>query len=303
MLDQAIDAIASPQLGLITSEQLHGLGVTQRQTDRRVRAGRLDPLFPGVFRLPGTVVCWEQDLLALVLCAGPLAAASHLAACVLWGIPGFKPGPLDAVRPHRETRRIGEGIMHGSRLLPEHHIARHLVIPVVIPERALIEACALVHPARAARAYDNALAMRLTNISRSIRVFEELQARGRPGIAVARAILGERGEGYIAPASDMEDRFLKFIRHAGLPEPERELNVGTDIEWVGRVEFVWREQRVLVECDPRRHHSALLDLRHDTQRRRRLTANGWIVIPVLWWDLKHNQAGLLRDLRDALNRR
>ena len=157
---------ADLQIGVITRDQLAGLEISQGQVRRARWPKASSTRCSSCTDWPAALAAGSRTCSRLVLCGGPLAAASHLVGMHVWGVPGFTPGPSTRFGPHRETRRVGDGIMHGSRLLPEHHIARHLRIPVVVPERALIEACAIVHPGRAARAFDNALAMRLTNIPR-----------------------------------------------------------------------------------------------------------------------------------------
>lgn len=54
-----------------------------------------------------------------------------------------------------------------------------------------------------------------------------------------RRMLEERSEGYIAPASELEARFLALIRSAGLPEPVRQHNVGDERRWLGRSDYAY----------------------------------------------------------------
>lgn len=69
-----------------------------------------------------------------------------------------------------------------------------------------------------------------------------------PGAGRLRALLrGQRGPGL--SQSEAEERFLALIREAGLPEPE------TNVRIHGyEVDFLWRDQQVVVEIDGFRFH-------------------------------------------------
>ena len=74
--------------------------------------------------------------------------------------------------------------------------------------------------------------------------------------------------------SELEARFVDLIRSAGLPEPIRQMNVGDESDWIGRVDFAYPAVNLLVELDGRRHHSAKLDLEADRRARRPAVAGG-----------------------------
>jgi len=55
---------------------------------------------------------------------------------------------------------------------------------------------------------------------------------------------------------------------------DRQVDVGGH-DWVGRVDFVDREARLLFEIDSARFHSSMLDRANDQQRDEALLASGW----------------------------
>ncbi len=75
---------------------------------------------------------------------------------------------------------------------------------------------------------------------------------------------------------------MHLLEHNGFGGYERQVNLGDD-EWVGRVDFVNRQQNVVVEVQSDRHHAALSSRRDDTFRLERLEAAGFIVVTV-WED-------------------
>jgi very-short-patch-repair endonuclease len=87
---------------------------------------------------------------------------------------------------------------------------------------------------------------------------------------------------------------------AGLPEPAVEVDLGDAAAWIGRVDLLFREERLVVELDSARHHSALLDRRSDTERTRRLRAAGWRVKRVSWWDLVERPDEIVAEVRALL---
>jgi hypothetical protein len=102
--------------------------------------------------------------------------------------------------------------------------------------------------------------------------------------------------------SPMETRArLAFVR-GGLPEPE--LNgpiVDGAGEWVATADFVWREQRVLVEYEGDHHRSDRRQWQSDVTRTRVLEALGWRVIRITARDLAPDRvAETVRLIADAL---
>jgi hypothetical protein len=81
---QALDGIAGRQLGLVTADQLHGIGFGRAGREWALQSRRLHQVRKGVYRLPGVALTWETAVLAAALAAGPEAVASHLSAAHLW---------------------------------------------------------------------------------------------------------------------------------------------------------------------------------------------------------------------------
>lgn len=296
----AVARHAERQLGLVSLPQARAAGLSRQQVDRLLATGRWIRAGKAVYRIAGTPRTWEQRALAAVLAAGPDAALSHRAAAALWGVPGFKPNRVEVTKPHGTNRRVGRLWVHGSLWLPDRHVTLRGPIPVVTPARMLFDIAGQVSLGKLARAVDNALALNLVKIDAIVRTSEELARRGRPGSANMHIVLDGRGEGYVAPASELEAEFLDLIDAAGLPRPERELTLGDDDRPIGRVEFVYRNVKVLVELDGRRNHTALLDREADHLRDLRFAAGGWTVIRITWQMLMTQRAQVVLALRRAL---
>lgn len=276
--------LAARQHSVIGREQMLAHGMTRGQIDARVRRKRLEIAGRGVYRIPGAVRTWEQRLLVAVFAAGINAAASRQSAAALWRLPGFVPGPVHVTQGRGPSSRTASGL-HDSRFLPPHHVRMVRCIPTTSPERTLFDLCGCVHPARAERALDNALAMELTTIQQLVLMLAETGARGRTGTAHLRELLGVRAGDYVPPASELEVLVKAVIAAAGLEQPARQVTVGGTNAPIGRIDFAYVPAKILIEADSRRHHSSWSDRQADHRRDLLLAAAGWRVIRVNWHDL------------------
>ena len=101
--------------------------------------------------------------------------------------------------------------------------------------------------------------------------------------------------------SELEDRFLEFVRREGLPMP----SVNALVELPGRVievDCLWRAARLIVELDGRGAHDTAPAFERDRTRDRDLLVAGWRVVRVTWRQLHERPARLSADLRGPLPR-
>ena len=281
-VDPRLAGIAERQHGVFALWQVRQIGFTPAAVQHRLRTGRWELLQPGVYRLPGSPRSWEQRLMAAVLAAGTEAVASHRSAAALLGIPGFRrPGRLELSTPRSRRARTPDATVHRTLHLPDAHVAVVNGIPTTRAARTLVDLAGVLPATQTERAVDNCLAMDVVTVRTLGELTNELAA-GRPGIALLRRLLDERGDGYVAPASELEVRFLSLVRTAGLEEPVRQLDVGDDRGWAGRVDYAYPALRLLIELDSRRHHTAKLDFEADRARDNRRVAARWRPIRFTW---------------------
>jgi hypothetical protein len=79
----------------------------------------------------------------------------------------------------------------------------------------------------------------------------------------------------VGAQSPMETRARLLFLRADLPEPELNVDLYVDGEWVARPDFVWREQRVVAEYDGDHHRTDARQWRNDIYRRQLLEDAGW----------------------------
>jgi hypothetical protein len=280
--------VAERHHGVFTRAEAAAVGVGGAALSRAVAAGRFERVGRGVYRVAGSVRTWRQSLYADVLLAGPGAAASHRSAAALLGVPGFREGPLDVVCPRGGSRSGHRGVRRESNHLPAAHVRVVDGIPVTSLDRTLFDLCAVLTGRKATlstRAVRNSLHSGATTLGRLWVVQTELGGRRREGSAAFRSILAAADDGKAITESELEELVLTVVRQWGLPDPERQLSVGDTTAPIGRVDFVYKAARLVVEADSRRHHSSWEEIEADRRRDARLMAAGWSVLRVTWTEL------------------
>jgi hypothetical protein len=299
-LDEMVARDAETQHGVFTVDQVRAHGGSDAALHHRLRTGvwRTFP-YRGVYRVAGCPSSWEQELHALVLATGPIAAASHRSAAALLGMPGFsRRGVIEILTTRPIRDRTPGARVHSSRVLPPEHLTVVEGIATTGTARTLLDLAGATHPRRIERVLDNCLARGLVTLTAVRATTEVLASKGRPGIAVMRRLLAERPDGYIAPESGLEARVLDVIREAGLPQPVRQLDVGGSDGWLGRVDLAYPDRKLVIEVDSVLHHSTHVDRRADQIRDRRIRGAGWRVERVT--EAEMARPGALADRLKAL---
>jgi hypothetical protein len=303
--DRAVRRVASLHHGVFTTAHLRDLGATEEMVRQRLRREEWEAVGDGVYRLVGALPSWRQDLQIALFIAGPGAVVSHRSAAALWRLPGFKAGPVEILTPHgRTNHRVSCAVVHESRRIPAHHVKTIDGLAVTSVERTLCDLASLpwVHPKRLERAMDNALAMRLATCEQLWKVWGDLVSKGRRGTRLLRALLAARLPGYVPPASELEAIFRDVVRAAGIEDPVRQLDLGNEEDWIGRVDFTFRRQRVIVEVDGRIGHFGELDRKRHKVRDKALEDAGWTVLHFTWEDVVARPRWVVRQLQAELSK-
>jgi very-short-patch-repair endonuclease len=297
-IDSQLRTIARRQLGLLTRSQLAEAGLDRDQVALRVDNGSLERLSPQVFRIGGVPTGRRQAALAAVLDLGVHAAASHTTAAALWRLPGYGLRQLHVTRLREGNRRASNlATPHDPKLLLPSHIMQMGPLTVTSPSRTLFDLAAMVNVKLLARTVDDALAERLTNVRALHEMLRVLACRGRTGITAMRAVLEKRPIGYVAPESHLEARVRDILARAGLGPFDRQVDLGDDDGWIGRVDFLHRPARFILMADGDRWHRQLVDRITDAEQHRRLAAAGYQLARVTEtqvWMRRHEVVAVVR---------
>jgi very-short-patch-repair endonuclease/predicted transcriptional regulator of viral defense system len=298
-MDERLGALAMRQHGVVTRRQVRALGFDRNAIARRLRSGALVAINTHVYRARGAPETPRSLVMAAVLSGGPDALASGWTALALHGIRGCELLPVDVVTSRRPPVSALPGVRETFRLDPTHRTEID-GIPCVTVARALFDLAATVSPGRLARIVDTALAARRTTVAELMRVIDDLAEHGRAGSAAMRRVVADRLGDYAAPATELESAFLELVVTSGLTEPSRQVDLGGALSWIGRVDFVWRNARVVVETDGREFHDSVSDREADERRDRALETAGWTVLRFGWMDVTRRPTSVIRTLRAAL---
>ena len=235
-----------------------------------------------------------------VLQGGPGAVVSHHSAATLWGMPGAQQEPTH-ITTIRNVNSRGDArvVLHRARRLAPDHVTILNGLPITRPERVPFDLANISVPARRVeRVVDRFWTDRLVSGRSLRRVAASLPTRGFRGTVLMRELLSERPNDWIPPASGLEGRVMHLLAQAGHQSVERQVDLGGD-EWIGRVDFVDRMHKVVIEVQSERHHAALSSKRDDAERFARLGDAGFVVIEVWEHDVWHRPQVLLDRLRAA----
>ena len=256
---------------------------------------------PRVVRRAGAPTSSSQRALAAVLDVGPDSYVSHGSAAALWGVPGMTLEPVDVMvlRGGRETE-TELATTHRPTHLPDPFATVLDGVPVVRPSLVVLQLAHDMHPDRLRATVDRLWSRRLLSGPSLRRELEPVLGRGRAGTRAVRELLERFPPGYVPPASGIESRFAQIVVDFDLGRFRRQVDLGDDETWCGRVDFVAEEWPLIVEVQSELYHSSLTDREADARRRARLEAAGFQVVEV--WDAEvwHRRSVVVDRVRRAI---
>jgi very-short-patch-repair endonuclease len=287
-VDEAIAAIAAEEHGLITLEELRGLGLGDSAIEHRLARGRLYPVHRGVYAVGYRRLSLQARWLAAVRAAGEGAVLSHEAAADLWGLRASKGRWIDVTVPAK--RRAPEGVrIHRTTLAPSE-VTKRGPIRVTTPTRTLLDLASQVEERALERALREAIYLRLTTTA-SLTSCLSTHHGGR-GTRALRKLLPDANTG--RTRSDLEQDFLTFLRKHKLPPQLNKVIEGFEVD------CVWRNQRLVVELDGGAAHDTPHGFENDRARDEQLLAAGWRVMRVTPRRLRRKPEALAAHLRQIL---
>jgi very-short-patch-repair endonuclease len=303
-----VGRLAAEQHGVVTRAQLLAAGLPASRIHNLLRYGRLVRVHASVYRCQDREPSvWTAAAAAVFAAAGGrgwldgddvvIAAVSHRTAAALRSylpedgaqpvvVSGEAVARVRGVRVHRTRLRPGEAAMLRG-------------IPVTTPARTLLDLAGAAAP----RELEQALAAavrRDPGIPAALALLLRAQPR-RSGSGVLRRLLDSLRTSGTAPLflrSRAEEELLALIRRARLPAPranQRLLGV--------EVDFVWPDQRLVVEVDGFEFHTSGRAFSRDRDRDRMLAIHGYQVLRFSWWQLTTDATATVAALAAALAER
>ncbi|MEN3279684.1 MAG: hypothetical protein V7607_824 [Solirubrobacteraceae bacterium] len=292
--DQVVGGLADGQHGVVSREQLLAAGQTPRVIRRAVEAGRLRPVFRGVYAVGHVALRREGWWMAALLACSDGAALSHRTAGTIWGLVTGPTLPIDVTTSTDHGRKHARITTHRARL----HALDALVIDglrVTTPSRTIVDLAASLE-GRALRD--------VVERAQDLRRFDPddirdtlARAPRRPGTRRLDDLITVLTPDKDNARSHLERLFLALARKARLPKPASNLDIA------GRCrDFAWPDERLVVETDGYRYHSSRQAKRRDNRRDRQLTALAWRPVRFTYEEIAFEPAEVAKELVGLLSR-
>jgi predicted transcriptional regulator of viral defense system len=300
-VDLAIAELGARQHGVVSLLQLCALGLSARAIQLRAASGRLHRVHHAVYSLvPPSLLTLHGHYMAAALACGPEAVISYRSAAALLGLRRTERSKIDVTIPQRSPRKHAGTDIHRSITLAPSDVTTIRNIPCTTVARTLLDLGQVVNRREVARACDQAEILDAFDLDG---LLDQIH-RNLPRLAAKRlrAVLDEHYIGSTPTWSRLEEEFLALCRDAGVPLPEVNVWITPDDEepWSIRADFVWREQRVIVQTDGRGTHRTAQAFEHDRREDQRLVAAGWTVIRTTWRQVTRRPREVARTISKLL---
>jgi len=243
LIDRKIAALAKRQRGYVTRRQLTTLGLGSAATYYRIRAGRLIPVYAGVYAVGHLPTLPQDRAHAALLACGPTAVLSHGTAACVWGIWKRWDTPFEVTAKSAHRRN---GIRVHRTTLERRDITTQIGLRVTTAARTVFDIAPRLSEKALRRAVNDLRRPGHLHLHQLAQLLERL-----PRSPSARRIspLVDAPPG--GPTrSDLEDRYFLFAKRHGLPMPQ------TNVWVAGREVDIWYpRERVIIELDGRAFHS------------------------------------------------
>ena len=256
--------LAARQDELFARWQLLGEDWSRDHVHRRARSEAWRAIHSGVYTRCQGPLTRRQRLRAATLTA-PRTYLHALSGAAAYEIHDWN-GPYETVvRPGNGGPRPYPGLVVARSATLDGDVGSRAGLPIVRPERVVIELAAHLREVQLRRAFREACRLKHTTPEKIGRAL-----RGQRGTAGLIALCDRYAQiPYHRCRSDAECRGLEVIHDAGLELPR--VNVGV----AGReADYVWRARRLIVEVMSREFHPFEVD---DEDKRRRWEQAGYRV--------------------------
>jgi Transcriptional regulator, AbiEi antitoxin/Protein of unknown function (DUF559)/AbiEi antitoxin C-terminal domain len=271
-----LEDAASSQFGVLSRIQLRELGMTRSAIQHAVEAGRLHPVFRGVYALGRAEIGERGRLFAAVLACGDGSVVSHRTAAALMGLLDRAPASVDVIAPGQCGRGIDGIRWHDVRRPQPWETGTFDGVPCTSPARTLVDLAGVVGARTLRSAFERTAARGLLDVGK----IEVSIVRGeRRGTATLRALLDEwRPTAPVVRSarlkSPLEAKVLPLLAKRDLPMPLGNAPVRI-AERTIEVDFLWPDRRFVVEADSRDFHATDVAFERDRWRDRELMRAGY----------------------------
>ena len=293
-----IEGFAARHRGLLRRAVAVDHGLTPRQIRYRVATGSWLEVEPGVYRMAGAPVTWEQRV--LVACWAEDGWASHRTAAAIWDFEGCAPRVIEVLVDRWKRRPNPSVRVHETRVLHPDDVGEIDGLPVTSAPRTVLDLAVFFRPWRIESIYHDALNRRLLTPEATWECFERLESPGRPWLDPIKPIIARTIGDPNVKTNEFEKRLLRVLADGGLPLPETQVEIHRpDGTFLCRVDALYRDTKTILEADSRKFHGSWVRRTRDIRLDRELVALGYSVLRFTWEDLTKHADEVVQDVIGA----
>lgn len=259
--------------GLLRKRDLVPRHLSSSSWSRAIRLGQLVTIQPGIAVVRTAARPELQQVAAALHASGDDGVVGGSTAAWLHGVSIPLTTPIHIITPTRPRHRAILGSMlHRPTSIDDLEIEVLHGLRVTGPFRTLLDTAAWT-PAFASHVFEHFLVHDRLTVTSTWRNLFVHSRQGRPGISTLRTLLQRWSLDTEQPESVLEAKMLSLCFTNSLPAFEFQAPIGPY-----RVDFLWREQRVIAECDGFAFHGSTRDqFERDRRRDAYLQSLGYTV--------------------------
>ncbi len=297
-LERSIARLALQQHGVVAGWQLAELGLSANAARKRVASGRLHRVHRGVFAVGHASLTQNGRFMAGVLACGRGACASHYCSGVLMHLGLGVRRLIDISTPSAKGRTLDGIRVHSAATLMPQDVTVIDNIPCTSLARTLLDIAEVGTQREVERALDAAEQQQILDMAAIDDVLA--RANGRHGTKLLRKVLREHYVGSTPTRNDLEEAFLAIARAIGFPPDAVNVWIPFPDGGGAEADFLYRDQRLIVETDGRDSHAIRKAFHSDRRRDARLMLLGWRVVRFTWQQVMYEPDYVAATLRGLL---
>ncbi|MBJ7331577.1 MAG: DUF559 domain-containing protein [Solirubrobacteraceae bacterium] len=289
-------ALCDAQHGVAEHTQIVGLGLGARGIHHRVEAQTLFEVYRSVYALSRTLT-EDGRRKAATLAVGATAELTAWSAAEIYDV-AERPDDDHHVVHRGPKREIPGLVVYRTRLVLPVTMVRD--IPVVPPDRMLLDLAITESGRPLEKLVGEALHHRI--VTKREVIGSLTRYRRHPGTANLRAISPDRAENR-RTESKFEEPVLLHLDTLDLPPFVCQRRVYGRSGKRYRCDFVFPDQRTILEADGRAAHIREKTFEEDRARDMDLAGSGWMPLRVTWRQFHRERAAFTRNLLATLSSR
>lgn len=220
-------------------------------------------MLPTVWRHSATPETWALRVRAGAAWLGADAAVAGRTAARWWGLDGFEDVESVEFLVPRQRRSVRGITLHTTLDWDRGDVLRHDDVTLTSVTRTVIDMAGHGVSLRLLEAaVDSGVRDRRTSLPTLQRRIAEMDRPGRRGIRRLHEVLLDGGG-----ESDLERRFLRLMREAGLPRPTPQRVLRREADLPMRIDFCFEAASLVAEVSGRLGHTSDRARQRETRRR------------------------------------